>query len=124
MKRDMDLIRNIMLAAEEMPPGDSYFGDKIVPEGIDDATAAEHLRLLLDEQYLEGEFSHILDGDVDPSNALIEGISWAGHEFLDAIRDDAIWAQTKQRVAKVGGSVSVGTLTQIASAIAKNLLGL
>lgn len=124
MKRDMELIRNIMLAAETMPAGEQYFGNKITPEGTPDAIAADHIKLLLDADFLDGKFYSSLDGAADPSRAMIFGITWDGHEFLDATRDATVWAQTKEKVAKVGGSVSIGTMTEVAAAVAKSILGL
>jgi hypothetical protein len=32
-------------------------------------------------------------------------MTWSGHEFLDAARNEELWQETKQRVEKRAGSV-------------------
>lgn len=103
MKRDMDLIREILLKAEEYP-------DAIVPTfytSADGITTQAHLTMLKGAGYLD----HV--------KSLAGGgygwrITWAGHEFLDEVRDPEIWSKTKEGAEKVG-SWSVKLLGEIAT---------
>lgn len=51
-------------------------------------------------------------------------LSWPGHEFLNAVRDDTVWVKTKEKIASTVGTASVSVLSQVAGAIARGLLGL
>jgi DNA-binding PadR family transcriptional regulator len=42
-----------------------------------------------------------------------------GHDFLDAIRDEGIWARTKDAVQKTGGNVTLEILKTLATALLK-----
>ena len=123
MKRDMDLIRDLMLQVEAFPAGVTHLGSNIDLRGNDPQVVAEHLALLIEQGLIKGKSISGFDA-LAPDHIVIIGISWNGHEFLDSVRSETIWAKTKERVTKVGGSVSVATITEVASAIAKSLLNL
>ena len=36
-------------------------------------------------------------------NYPINGMTMAGHDFLDAIRDQSVWDKTKNRIGQAGG---------------------
>ena len=73
MKRDMELIRIILLDAEGETEVDlsPYSQDQIY----------YHTQLLYDRGFLEGTAG--LGG-----NFYAESLTWEGHDFLDAARDD------------------------------------
>lgn len=120
MKRDMDLIRGILLAAEEGT-------DTIdVQEGIAgiEATAEEleyHLNLMRQADLIN------VDAVSLGGAYFLQGLTWAGHDFLDTIRDPEVWKRTKDGASKVGGW-SFGLLKDLATAYikgeAKGRLGL
>lgn len=45
---------------------------------------------------------------------LVSDITYAGHEFLQNIKDDNVWKQVKSIATSVASSVSVGILADIA----------
>lgn len=122
MKRDPDLIRKLMLRLEEAPASTVMQGSDLRDIEPDDARLVEHLQLLLDEDFIEG--SNAGGWEVNAEAFIIQRITSSGHDFIDAIRDDTIWEKTKDKAAKVGGSVSLGTLTEIATSIVRAVLGL
>lgn len=124
MKRDMDLIRDLLLAAEAMPADHQYFGNEIAPAGVAGDIVAGHLQLLIEADLLKGKFTQYLSGEFSPENALIIGIPWAGHELIDTIRSETVWSRTKERLASVGGTVSIEILKTVAKSVTKDLLGL
>lgn len=91
MKRDMDLIRDLLLKIEEGQTSFSTEDDDEAAERV-----SEHLRLLNERGLIKGMF--LLDGGV-----LVSGLEWEGHDFLDAIRDPAVWAKTKSGALAAGG---------------------
>lgn len=34
-------------------------------------------------------------------------VTWQGHDYLDAIRDDSIWKKTKKAVIETGGNATL-----------------
>ncbi len=46
------------------------------------------------------------------------GLEWAGHDFVDSVRDPEIWKATKSSVEKVKG-FSVDLLVAVAKGIIK-----
>lgn len=96
MKRDLELVRRILLQLEEGgdeagPSGWSGFG------GDELAAIHYHVRLLHDAGLIEAD-------ELVPGQWWPERMTWAGHEFLDAARNDEIWSEVKDRVERGVGS--------------------
>lgn len=99
MKRDMDLIRNILLAIEEKgdPIGTVTFAQEDFPDH-EWRNVWGHFRMLDHAGIIEAP-NQVLSGQ----DYSVSAISWHGYEFLDLIRDDEIWRQTKEGAEKVKG---------------------
>ena len=101
MKRDMDLIREILLGIEaaQVKPGAflGFRGDKPIISGYDPADCLYNLRLAIDEGLVESNQDHggLLVG--------VTGLTWKGHDFLDQVRDPEIWRITKEGAKEAGG---------------------
>jgi len=119
MKRDMDIIRALMLKLEALPAdGHRIFGVAATDEELAVAGASVdqidyHLRLLRDQGFLDSPGQPSLSGKYP-----FRGITWAGHDFVDSIRDDDVWSKTKTQAEKVG-SWTVDILAGIAKAVVK-----
>jgi hypothetical protein len=115
MKRDMDLVREILLAVEGNPSG--YMPCELKIDGYSEETIAYHTCLLKEADLIDGEESECPAGrQVIPSR-----LTWAGHEFLDASKEPSRWKEAREAIGKIGGaSLTVWTavLTQI---VLKNL---
>jgi hypothetical protein len=98
MKRDMDLVRKILLIAEDSPEWDI---DNFEIDSFSKDQIAYHILLLKDAGLVEGYLRQS-----DNAGILGYGISrltWAGHDFLDASRDEGRWNQAKEIFSKMGG---------------------
>lgn len=117
VRRDMDLVRSILLKIDEAPQPISLT-DLMGGEQTEDEINRwdYHVRMLVEQAgFLSGEDAWTYDGpDWSELN-----LTWAGHEFLDTIRNPEIWKQTKAGAAKAGGW-TLKTLADIASAIIKS----
>jgi Hypothetical protein (DUF2513) len=96
MKRDIKLIRDLMLDIEQL---DYPSSEDLKSIDIDSATRGEHLRLMKEAGFLTA---------IDASNAddfqlLDIRLTWEGHDFLDSVRDPDIWQKTSTISAKAGG---------------------
>jgi hypothetical protein len=102
MTRDMDLIRTILLKVEADPRfNGSFHSVRAATLGITDHTDAEviyHLVMLVDAGFLIGNTRLASLGDI-----VVSKLTWQGHEFLDSVRDPAIWAKTKNGATAAGG---------------------
>ena len=116
MKRDMDFIRDLLLRIDD---GETHF--QLIDQSCAEAIGLEidtritreecarfqyHIYLLNDAGFIDS-FTYA-DGSVH-----VKAITWAGHDFLDSIRDDVIWLRTKE-AAKAVGSFSIETLKGLA----------
>lgn len=104
MKRDLSLVRELLLRLEEQQNGAVGVWafhpghEELAFEGYDAEEIAYNYGLICDAGLLGNR------SEVDASGVLIySGISWAGHDYLDAVRDPEVWRTTKERAEKVGG---------------------
>jgi hypothetical protein len=96
MKRNMDIIRGLLLALErddDNPPELSKYPPKEL---------AYHSALLIEAGLAEGAianggFNEIMRADLDR-------LTWAGHDFIEAARDDTLWKKAKEKVMKPGAA--------------------
>jgi DNA-binding transcriptional ArsR family regulator len=95
VKRDLDLVRRILLHLEEGEASPSSLG-VFVEDGYDIGAIHYHLRLLHDAGLIEAD-------EIVPGQWWPERMTWSGHEFLDAARNEDLWRETKRRVEKGAG---------------------
>ena len=88
MKRDMDLIRAMLLAVEGDPHGRA---PEIEIAGYTQEEIGYHA-VLLGEAGLAVVIEMTGFSDQSPT-ATVSRLTWAGHEFLDASRDNRFWNQ-------------------------------
>lgn len=100
MTRDMDLIRELMLKLESYPK-QSFEVIQVRPkvpdvlrvDGYDETQLAYHLELIEEAGFI----------DTMNSPSYFSRLSWAGHDFLDSVRDRDVWDRTKQVASSAGG---------------------
>ena len=105
MKRDMDLIRLILLSLE----GDEKADEK-AKEAYDGKTMAYHAQLLKEAGLIEAVVS--MDSQNMPDGYLLTRMTWSGHDFLDAMKDDTIWEKAKEHVIQPVGGVAFDVLLE------------
>jgi len=99
MKRDMDLVRSILLQLEKKSTGLGTVD--IGLEGYDDAQIGYHCALIAEAGLAQGiDVSHL--GSTYPEWKLSR-LTWNGHEFLDASREPGRWERAKEISRKAGG---------------------
>jgi hypothetical protein len=117
MKRDMTLIREILLAVEAHAHDGWPFNLEI--EGFEPQDVSYHVKIMKEADLLDAVDASTQDGiDWQP-----RVLTWQGHDFLDAIRNETIWQKTKQLVAEKGGSVPFEVLKAVAVKMAASLFG-
>ena len=114
MKRDMDLIRAILLKVEEST---SLGGCQIELPGYSEEEQYYNAKQAQDAGLIEARFA---PGSTDFH---VLRLTYAGHEFLDAARNDTTWAKAKETVLKNTGSLTVEGLKIVLSALIRHALG-
>jgi hypothetical protein len=100
MKRDMDLARQILLQIEAAPSPDSLVS--VTSPNHTETEVSYHVMLLEEAQLIK---AHDFSGDSGIRWEPIR-LTWAGHEFLEAARNDTRWERAKALMReKVGGIV-------------------
>jgi Hypothetical protein (DUF2513) len=104
MKRDLDLIREILLQIEADPKFDGSANPVDAAKlGITGRTNAEvmyQVVQLIDGGLLAGKI--LSAGAFPPAAVVIFKLTWKGHEYLDSVRDPAVWKETKVRLEGAG----------------------
>lgn len=90
MRRDFDLMREVLLRADaattyvDIPGTQDEAGQKLF----------YNVTLLIENGYLEG----VNTGTTREDRWRLVGMTWKGHEFLDAVRSDEMWAYLKTKL--------------------------
>ena len=97
MKRDMDQVRAILFAIEDLTPSDA--GRAFHPDQFSQADLDAHMPIMIDRGLIEAKDWSSLS---KRSWGMVR-LTWEGHDFLDSVRDDDIWKATKEGVKQAGG---------------------
>lgn len=112
MKRDMDLVRLIMLKIEEDYVSTALYNIEI--DGYDKETIAYHCKILHEAGFVSDYGSHYADNALQSFG--VGSLTWEGNEFLDKIRDDSFWGKTKDAIKKKGLPLVLDTVKTVATA--------
>ena len=121
MQRDLDLIRRILLEAERSALGPVGLRD-LRFDGHEEAQIAGHIDLLE-----EGGLAVALRRAADDGGMTTTGIlriTWKGHEFLDAARNDGVWSSTRAMLESHGLTVPLDLLMELLRDSARQYLDL
>ncbi|MGG7568251.1 DUF2513 domain-containing protein [Rhodovulum sp. DZ06] len=113
MKRDAGIIRELLFEIEE---NDGFaIGKRRQANAQRNFTDARlyHTLLMLDEGLL---------AEVGDASSYVR-MTAAGHDFLDAVRDETVWAKTKAKLKEAGGDITTGTVKAVAISFLKDKLG-
>lgn len=118
MRRDMDLIRELMLKIEVLPT--AHCGEFRLQPGVDPMAVADfsaneieyHLRLIVEAGLItsRGRFGN---GDFR-----FDRMTGSGHDFVDSVRSPEVWAKTKKG-AEAAGGFTVDLLKDLAKGFLK-----
>ena len=113
MKRNFELIRQLLLRIEEDEPLDE------IP-GIDAEARVYHLRLLKQAGLIDAVNMSSLDGE----DYHVNGLTWEGHDFLDQARNDSVWNTVRRKLKEQAVTVSMAILKSLLMKEARRQLGL
>lgn len=119
MKRDLDLIRKMVLAIESAESG---WAPELSFEAYTPCQVGYHAYLLVDAGLAKG-VDNSAHGGQAPS-AVITCLTWAGHEFAEAARDDIRWRRALAIAMEKGGAITFEVLKQLLTILMKGAFGL
>lgn len=129
MKRDLDLIRSLLLRLEAIHDRPlatwsiPFHDEDIAVEGHTPEEIGHALQLMVEADLIRVSGS----GFSASGSVLFQRLSWQGCEYLDDVRDPEVWRRTKEGASKVGGA-SLSFAWDMAKAygkhVAKERLGL
>jgi hypothetical protein len=116
MKRDMDLIRLLLLRSEGDATAESECNSYAVP------VVSYHVQLMIDAGLIEG--TALRDPDGTFSRSVVSRLTWAGHDFIESTRDNTVWKKAKEHVLKPGASWTFDLLKDWVKQEIKGKIGL
>lgn len=113
MKRDMDIIREILLRLEQH----DYIGEI---EGRSATEIAYHVSLLEGA----GLVTQDIYSNLFLNDSMLDGIriTWAGHEFLDSSRSASVWEKAKNIAIEKTGALSFEVLKAVLVQLGKDAI--
>lgn len=106
MKRDFELVRKILHDMEAAPPMQTF--NAFSYDGYDRSVIHEHIELLIEAGLLSGVV-HRNGFDGFPA---ITRLTWSGHDFLDAMKDETIWQKANESILRPVGGVAFEVLLE------------
>ena len=122
MKLSHDCIRDLMLYLEQ----NLSYNDELEINNLQLKDYTTDELMYTTEKLSEADFL-ICDNSIEIDDEypimLVNSITYKGHQFLDSIRDDKIWKNTKKTISKLA-SASLPIIQEVASSLIKSSLGL
>lgn len=107
MKRDLDLIRLILLEVENNADPQAWFDPE--PVGYEPDQVSYHI-MLMDQAGLIEAWNRSAIGIFRWS---ARNLTWRGHEFLEASKDDTVWVKTRNTMAQLGPGLVFAVLEEV-----------
>ena len=107
MKRDLDLVRLILIEVENNADPQNWFDPE--PVGYETEEVSYHV-MLMEQAGLIEAWNRSAIGVFRWS---ARNLTWRGHEFLEAAKDDTVWIKTKNTVAQLGPGIIFDVLEEV-----------
>ncbi len=121
MKREMELVRLILLRAQEHEYG-VLSSDDFEAEGYGERTVAQHFQLMEEGGLILAKLLDVPEhGGVQKGRVL--RLTWQGQEFADAVQNLSTWSKAKQKVLAAGGALTMQALKLALDEVARATLG-
>ncbi|EKF36684.1 DUF2513 domain-containing protein [Bacillus xiamenensis] len=118
MKRDMNLIREILIKLEEHENPNVWLSIEI--ENEDPVKVSYHIKLLSEARMLEGK-----DLGIDQYFCWkARSLTYQGHELLDSMRDGTVFKRVKNHFGEKFNSVPLEVIKQMALKFTLESLGI
>lgn len=118
MKRDMDLVREILLKVEKAET--ALLVDAFYSLDENKTLIHYHLDLLIKHGFLDGNLqgswsSRVVYGQIN-------GLTWDGQDFLEAMRSETVWKKAKSVIAGSVGSTTFDVIKYACVEVSKAMI--
>lgn len=117
MKRDLELVRKLLIHFEEK--ADWKHEENIKIEGYEDKLVSYHIDIMYEGGLINGEPVQSKGGRI--YDVLPFRLTWEGHEFLDSIRGGR-WEKIMKKVKEKGGDFTFELVKKLATKLAEDQL--
>lgn len=116
MKRNIDLIREILLQLEEdrLPYQSGPIGDWDIESVI------YHKGLIFEAELAHGVNASTMEG----RDFCLTRLTNKGHDFIESARSKKIWDQAKGKLSEIGGVASLSVINELLKQLVKDHLGI
>ena len=115
MRRNMDLIRLLLLQVEGEDPKPDL-------SEYSEEQQLYHMTLCIEADLVDGAIVRNSDGY--PAQTIAIRLTWKGHEVLDAARNETSWKKAGEHLKKSGVQVTMSILEELLKKLLKEPLGL
>lgn len=107
MKRNMDLIREILLKLEKNCNDVCYYTLDLNEFQLNREEVLGHCKLIIDRGLADGQFVS--------NGVTFRALTWEGHDFLDNSRNSTVWAAAKEAAGDLSFGIFVKVLVETAT---------
>lgn len=119
MRRDLDLVRSILIYVEKAE--DEVDAEDLVTDSWPFETVAYHIRLMAHHGLVDlSDDTRDMNGET--LSLTVSGLTWDGQDYLDAIRDPKVWAKVKKTVKEAIGSTTFEVVRQTEALVAMSMV--
>ncbi|QZT28256.1 DUF2513 domain-containing protein [Streptococcus dysgalactiae] len=114
----MELCRLVLLEIEKKYRSISLHNLAI--ENYDKDVVAYHCKLLFEAGLISSYKPTYADDEIYSFN--VGSLTWQGHEFLDKIREDSVWNNTKKKIKDSMLPMTLDVIKDVATSIVAKML--
>jgi hypothetical protein len=121
MKRDMDLVRHILMTSREADTHLSYIEFSTSDNRWPKECILYHMEIMDEHGLIDASITKAMGGVY--FDGYVHRLTWEGQDFCDSIADDRIWSKVKDLIKKGVGSASLQVTVSAITRVANELLG-
>lgn len=119
MKRDLDLVRSILIYVEKAEG--EVDAEDLVTDDWPFEIVAYHVRLMAHHGLVDLS-DDVRDMNGETLSLAVSGLTWDGQDYLDAIRDPKVWSKVKKTVKEAVGSTTLEVVKQTGALVAMSMV--
>ena len=118
MKRYMDLVRSILMKVADSDRPVTI--EELADEEHDKQLVGYHISIMNDAGLIKAS---LRSADNDSYYfCSVSSLTWEGNDFLDTVRSDTVWENTKSTISKTVGSTTFEIVKSVAAKISTAML--
>lgn len=110
MKRDMNLVRSILIASADSD--NPLSAGAFVDNERDIDAVIYHIKIMYDAGLIEASFKKSWEKPI--ADATVISPTWEGNDFLDAVRNEKVWKKVSLKIAQMAGTATFDIIKSLA----------